>query len=141
MNTALMRLAGNDLKKALSFVQKIKEPAYMDFAAQSLAGYAAFFRAYASDYEAVVESCRALGATTGDFCIKGFAAGLVESGAPGKEYERAIAFCSFDGLSEKEKSACFERLMWYFYVIYPPDKFSEVCKLFQGEFVKSCSVY
>ncbi len=55
-------------------------------------------------------SCQSLNASSQDSCIVGFAVGLVQSGAPWKEYAKAIPFCSHAGLTTEQSTGCFARI-------------------------------
>ena len=128
MNTLVLRLGNNDLEASARLVEKIPEDSYADSAIQSLAGYTASFYKNPDDFEDIISACRSLEARLRLGCIKGFAAGLVEFGAPGKEYENSLKFCSLSILTGPERDACFPRIIYYFRVLYPAEKLKELCR-------------
>lgn len=131
MNTLALSLTGFDLKKSLLYILKIKEPVFAESAADSLASYGASKRergAGETEHKRVISACRVLGGNSFTACIRGFGAGLVEFGEPGREYEEALQFCQNRELNGEEKYSCLERVLFFLTFIYPKEKIEIICK-------------
>ncbi len=130
MNTLALYLTQFDFPKSLAYILKIREETYAMSAVDSLATYAAQKRKrneLEASYQSAITACRLLSGDTLIACIRGFGAGLVESGAPGREYEESLAFCHSEDLSNEEKKSCLHRVLHYLSVIYSKEKMATIC--------------
>lgn len=70
--------------------------------------------------------CRQLPEAVAGACIGGTAAGLFLWGQPGREHERALAFC--ETLAGRFQDACFGEILPKLISIYPRDRIESVCR-------------
>jgi len=137
MNTTVIRL-GNSFADAARHIESIGEDVYANYAMEALAGYAVFFYPKYSDPGQQIADCRSLQARLRIPCIKGFAAGRVEHAGPEAEYVESLAFCASTLLTSEERQACFNRIIPYLSLLYPPEKLHEICKTLKEEYQKYC---
>lgn len=127
LDTTVLRLYEGDLAGSLKVVEKIENDSDAQFAAEALVAFT-FFRGISFDHEEAAALCRGLQARLHNACIRGFGAGAVEFGAPGKEYQAGLDFCQSPTLGDAERSACMERLVPYLKTLYSPEYFERICK-------------
>ncbi|TSC74815.1 MAG: Uncharacterized protein G01um101433_989 [Parcubacteria group bacterium Gr01-1014_33] len=122
---AAMHVAQNDFLKTARVIDTIPEDAY---AQETLAG-ASIERVHLgkTDYQETIFLCRSLSDRFLLPCITGFAEGFLKYGPPEKEYEGAVSFCNSRLLTEKERAACFERILSILRIWYPQEKSKEIC--------------
>ena len=135
MNTLALYLAQLNFSESLKYILNIKEETYAASAAESLATYAAIKspKGNIEEYNRSINACKLLTGKVLTACIRGFGAGLVESGTPGQEYKEALAFCQNRNLSEEEKRSCLHRVLFYLLDIHPKDKTVDICNTYVSE--------
>lgn len=111
MNTALFVLTGRNFISAAKFIEAIEEDEFASSGIRSLAGVFGMSSVQNIDFAKNIDDCRNIQARLRLACFKGFVAGLMEGGNPGKEYEKALKFCKNSGLNIEEKEACIEELL------------------------------
>ena len=138
MNTALFVLSNKDFLRAAKFIAEIKKDEFATSAMRSLASVFGVSAVQSEDFEKIISGCRQLQARLRLSCLRGFAAGFMEGGSPGTEYEKALKYCQINILTEQEKAACFEELLWLSSINYPKEKHQTICNLVDNEFRKYC---
>lgn len=131
-------LANKQFKESLQYVVAINDQMhYKEAALENLA----LFHVYdveGDEYAPSLEACRSLTAQALHIaCIRGLAAGFINSGTPGKEYVRALDFCAFEELSETERVHCYDRTLHASYTRYAPEVFATICAIIPSAYRKS----
>ncbi|MCH7730573.1 hypothetical protein IID21_03545 [Patescibacteria group bacterium] len=139
MNTLTLRSSGNDFSKASFHVENIEESEYAVFAIQSLAAYASSFAIKDASYREFIATCQSLSEHLKIPCVAGFAAGLLEHGPPEREYVAALDYCASEMLTEKEKEACYKRLLGGAWHLYSSQKYQDICNLVAREYKRLCN--
>ncbi len=125
----IMRNTSEDLLKAAKLISSIKEDSNAIEAMRIAAAYKA--RALISkgdfNFKNIIETCKSIQNRLIINCIKGFGAGLVEFGPPGKEQEKAFEFCGNAILKQEEKNACSEEVIGLLRVALSEKQFNMVC--------------
>ena len=131
MNTLVLDISGLNLGKSFPYISHIKDETYAMSAVESIASYGAKVRdknAPRAEYKKVINECRTFSAEISTACIRGYGAGLVEFGTPGREYEESLDFCQSGDLTAEEKKSCLHRVLFYLAVIYPKGKAAAFCE-------------
>ncbi len=127
MNSVAMWLGKNDFSKAAPYILSIPDAPYVTKAIEYLAGMSALGFVNEEPLAPAFSACRALPGAYRLPCIRGFAHGLLEHGAPGKEYERAIDFCATASLAADEKDACYDEALGTLEGWYSKEKSAAIC--------------
>lgn len=96
-----------------------------------------------ADTAAFVEKCTALGKEFRVRCTRGAVNKFFNDGIPGKEYPKAIAFCTGSWFNAQERAACLENVISYSEARYPPEIVADVCKAMPAAnrtSIKACRV-
>jgi len=136
MNTTVIRL-GNSFAQSARYVEDIADDVYANHAIESLASYAVFSHPSRNN-EDIIFDCRSLQQRLRFACIRGFAGGLVEHAAPESEYVESLAFCSSSVLTQEEHHKCFNRLVFYLGILYPPEKLRKICETIEEQYREYC---
>lgn len=128
-------LADSDFKKSLDYILSIQdEIRYKKAALENLA----LFHVYTvveDEYDASVSACQGLEDDELRIsCMRGLAAGFINSGPPDKEYVRALDFCASPLLTEEERTHCYDRALQASYSRYAPEVFAKVCAIAPVEY-------
>jgi hypothetical protein len=127
MNAVAMWLGKNDFSKAVPHILSIPDAAEVSKAVEYLAGMSALQYLHDEPFAPALSACRALPGAYGLPCVRGFAHGLLEHGAPQKEYERALAFCAEPAMTAAEKDTCYEEALGTLEGWYSKEKSAEIC--------------
>ncbi len=92
-----------------------------------------------NDHESMLAKCYTLAPRLVVECINGLSGGFIAHGEPGKEYVKAIQFCSSSLLTEEHRDICFRNIIRTFKDTYSRDKVADVCKSVAETYKKYCS--
>lgn len=127
MNTSLIELTQNNFLSAAKYIEAIKNDHEANLAMDSLAGWNSHFNINKEDFDSSIKDCQSIKSNLRASCIKGFAVGLAEFGAPGKEYIKPIMVCKNKLLLENQTTACYLRVLNYLNGIYNKEKMRKIC--------------
>ncbi len=85
-----------------------------------------------------LKECRAVPERAREGCLKGLSAAFLAHGEPGKEYVKAIAYCSDPEQTVSEKQTCHWNMVRTFKKIYSPEKVAELCTQLAPEYRSLC---
>jgi hypothetical protein len=127
MNTYIIALSDKNLKKVGVYLHKIPQNYNATNATDSTVSYLAASKQNSSGYEDIIQTCQGFRSDLVNYCIAGYAAGLIEFGPPGREYAAPIMFCQHQLLNEPQSNSCFKRILNYMKVIYSSSKLDLIC--------------
>lgn len=127
MARVYLAVSGGNFRDALNFAQKTAESEFMD-SIVSNASVIYVGRYLNGDVTPIVSSCRSLPYEWHAPCVKGMVIGLIQLSAPEKEIENGDRFCGFPMLSPEEKAICIREMFIALKIIYPREKFMNMCK-------------
>ncbi len=139
MNTYLMAISNSDFLKAIKFVEAIKEDEYAISTMRSLSDVNGQSGWDLADYSKQVKVCQSLQKRLVTPCIEGYIEGLIEVGTPDLEYTKPLAFCANPLLTEEQKIACYNNLIWQESNIYPAEKQKYICSQIDVKYNKKCA--
>lgn len=119
-------LAGGDYYKALLYIRTITNDSYATTVVTSIMVDRA--RTNPEDIAQSIAICRSLDARFEIACIRAVGEGYLKYGKPQEEYNKAIAFCNNSELTQKEKAACFDRIMPILRIWYTKEKAVRICR-------------
>lgn len=140
MNTYIISLAEKDLDKIGAYVENVPQSFNPTVAMDSAASYLAASTQDPLNYGEIIKTCKGFRQDLITSCISGYAAGLIEFGPPGKEYEAPLVFCQHQLLNEDHRTSCFKRSLSYLQVIYPSQQLKTVCTEVDTKYRTYCSV-
>lgn len=129
MNTYVISLADKDLKKAGMYLHQIPKDYNPSHATDSTVSFLAAFKQDPAGYGDIIKECQSFRSGLVNNCIDGYAAGLIEFGPPGKEYEAPLVFCKHQLLTENQQDSCFKRSLQYLDAIYSSNQFEAICEM------------
>jgi len=137
MNSVLFWMFDNNFEEAALFTLKKVENVYIPLAINYLAGLYASNSLPVFSSEDVIDDCKALG-TFSSMCVEGFVQGLLEHGAPGEEYKKAIMFCDSTLLTSEEKDICYTESISRLSEWYSPETTVTICTSLPNELKNYC---
>ncbi|MBI5457504.1 hypothetical protein HY971_02140 [Candidatus Kaiserbacteria bacterium] len=137
MNTLAVFMGKDDLSQAIGYADAIPDAKYRGIAIKGVAGF--YIQVLKSAKKAIspkeVSSvCGTLESPFRDECIRGFADGIMEFGAPGMQYVEILALCSASDLSSDIRPVCFKRLIFLSELFYTKEQSQTVCDKVPREF-------
>lgn len=91
------------------------------------------------DYTEYIFACRNLPEHVRLRCIIGISGGFMAHGEPGREYVKAIKFCSLSELFEQERAVCFQNIIRTFKGSYPRHTVEQICAAIDAKYLVYCS--
>ena len=131
-------LSEGNFVRASHFLEHITDEKIADGAMDNLTTYAAKDALDLNKDDALIQSCRLVARHLQGSCITGFAAGFLSFGPPNEEYRRAIRFCGLKGLSEKERTRCYDRILYVISLQYPHTKQNDICLMVPSAYQYLC---
>jgi plastocyanin len=127
-------LADSKFKESLAYITSIQDE--LIYKQQALENLALFhvYTVIENEYKYSIEACRSIDAELLSACIRGLAAGFINSGPPDKEYVRAFDFCASPLLTHEEKRHCYDRALQASYSRYAPEVFVKICTIAPREY-------
>lgn len=139
MNVALTAYTKNDMYKAAKFIERIKDDEMAGYAMSSLASASISYDPKKTDQRDRIQVCRSVQERLRLSCIGGYATGLAEYGAPGKEYVESLNFCNSSLLRTDEKDKCYASSLGYLMTLFSREDFLNICdKIEEGKYVTYC---
>lgn len=140
MNIVLLTVSHMDLIAASAFINRIPSDVFARNAMINLVSPIGTQHMQASDHAPTVELCRDVPDRLHFACIMGYGFGLMEHGRPGREYEKALAFCRSNILTYVEQDACYSYILPYMKQWYSKDIQRKICTDVQTAFQQYCEL-
>lgn len=80
-----------------------------------------------NNHEFMLAKCYKLASRLVVECINGLSGGFIAHGEPGKEYVKAIQFCSSPLLKEDHRDVCYKNIIRTFKDTYSKEKVADIC--------------
>ncbi|MEX0652017.1 MAG: hypothetical protein WD509_00900 [Candidatus Paceibacterota bacterium] len=139
MNTLLMGVTDRDLSKAVPLIREI-EYSHQVSSMRYLANLSSIYTILGNNnYDGQLAVCRSLESRLHNPCIEGLVLGLLEHGAPEKEYVEAIEFCGSKSLTEVERDICFSASIGNITEWYSLPKAKEICLNLEERYQHYCT--
>ena len=135
MNTMLISISKNNLVLAANYLKNLEDE-YAKSAMRSLAGVIGMGYKEASFFPHI-ETCRKLEEQFHLPCIRGFVGGLIEGQPPGTQEVGAMNFCS-SGLSDEEKTNCYQEALRLLSLYLTLERYQNVCKNLDQKYQRYC---
>ena len=123
MNTLVAFISDHDAATAVAMTQNIADPELRRIATLNVA---ALPHQWGEGEVASIPVCRSLG-DFGPVCIRGVVAGMMEFGTPGKEADRALAYCNDTSLTPNEKRECVAEIVVMGSGMFSQDRLKSLC--------------
>ena len=134
MVTAILWLADYDVSKAIDIVEKSVEDKYMAISVRDAVDASIRFVIQTPKIFDTISVCHSLREPLRLACVEGFASGVMQFGAPEKEYGKALEFCKNPVFSADEQSACFGVVFNSSQSLYSKGKVQDICRTVQEQY-------
>lgn len=138
MMPAVLWQGQQDLVKSAPIIFAHVEPQYQELALKTLADNSVRFIINKKPVTMYVPFCRTLPLKFQGPCVEGLAAGVMQFGPPGNEYEGALAFCREEEMSRPERDTCMKTVLDYSKGRYSKQKVASICSAAEEEYKKYC---
>lgn len=135
----LFHLAKRDLLVAAKFAEDLQRNEDAEAAIHGITGVYGQTNVGKVDYSEVIRNCKILQTRLHQKCFEGFLLGMLEGGKPNAEHLEGSKFCGNILLNEKEKTFCYNTLVWNVGAIHP-EKLDGFCRNLKPEYQQNCKI-
>lgn len=127
MNSVVLWHAHNDIDAAIKTLNRIPEPQYLTTALSYLVNLSVVNHLADDSVAPLITTCHRLTGDMRSTCLAAVARGLLEHGAPGIEYRKALLFCREPSLTNSEREACRRVVITGAPGWYGPETIAKLC--------------